>query len=169
PSGARASTTCSANVTFTGTGSGNAQTIDIFQNGNCDNDAIGLFAGTNVSTSSDAVGSSGPQTVTGSNGNTYTLEWSGPNPDTYTMILVSQTASGPETLTFSYFFDNGTADPGNTTNAIFTINVNLPALGPSVPGAPTVGTSTRGNAQASVTFTAPSSNGGAPITSYAVT
>src|ERR1700753_4253642 len=67
---ARSSTTCSANVTFTGTGAGNAQTIDIFQSGNCDNDAIGLFAGTNVSTSSDAVGSSGPQTVTGSNGNT---------------------------------------------------------------------------------------------------
>src|ERR1700753_2435865 len=70
PSGASASTTCSVNVTFTGTGSGNAQTIDIFQSGNCDNDAIGLFAGTNVSTSSDAVGSAGPQTVTGSNGNT---------------------------------------------------------------------------------------------------
>jgi hypothetical protein len=35
-----------------------------------------------------------------------------------------------------------------------------------VPGAPTIGTATAGNAQASVTFSAPTSNGGATITSY---
>jgi hypothetical protein len=37
------------------------------------------------------------------------------------------------------------------------------------PGAPTIGTATAGNAQASVTFTAPASNGGSAITSYTVT
>lgn len=164
-----ASTTCSANVAIPGTGPGNTQMFDVFQSGNCDNDALGLFAGANVPITNDAVGSSGPQTVTGSNGNTYTLEWSGPNPDTYTIILVSQVAPGPEILTFSYFFDDGSADPGNTTNAIFTINISLPSLGPTVPGAPTIGTATPGNAQASVSFTAPASNGGAAITSYTVT
>ena len=38
-----------------------------------------------------------------------------------------------------------------------------------VPGAPTIGTATRGDGQASVTFTAPSFNGGSAITGYTVT
>jgi uncharacterized protein (TIGR02145 family) len=39
----------------------------------------------------------------------------------------------------------------------------------SVPGAPTIGTATAGNTQATVTFTAPASNGGSAITSYTAT
>jgi hypothetical protein len=46
-----------------------------------------------------------------------------------------------------------------TTNAITSI----------VPGAPTIGTATKGNAEASVTFTAPVSDGGSAITGYTVT
>ena len=38
-----------------------------------------------------------------------------------------------------------------------------------VPGAPTIGTASAGNAQASVTFAGPASNGGASITQYQVT
>ena len=39
----------------------------------------------------------------------------------------------------------------------------------TVPGAPTIGTATAGNAQATVTFTAPASNGGSAITAYTAT
>jgi uncharacterized protein (TIGR02145 family) len=39
----------------------------------------------------------------------------------------------------------------------------------TVPGAPTIGTATAGNAQATVTFTAPVNNGGSTITGYTVT
>jgi hypothetical protein len=39
----------------------------------------------------------------------------------------------------------------------------------AVPGVPTIGTATAGNAQASVPFTAPVSNGGSTITSYTAT
>jgi hypothetical protein len=38
-----------------------------------------------------------------------------------------------------------------------------------VPGTPTIGTATAGDGQASISFTAPASNGGAPITGYTVT
>jgi sugar lactone lactonase YvrE len=48
-----------------------------------------------------------------------------------------------------------------------TITVNIPAT--SVPGAPTIGTASAGNAQATVNFTAPVSGGDNPITSYTVT
>ena len=47
-----------------------------------------------------------------------------------------------------------------------TQNVQLNA---TVPGAPTIGTATGGNAQATVNFTAPSNNGGSAITSFRVT
>jgi hypothetical protein len=40
---------------------------------------------------------------------------------------------------------------------------------PTFPGAPTIGTATGGNAQASVSFTAPAVTGGSAITSYTVT
>ena len=39
----------------------------------------------------------------------------------------------------------------------------------TVPGAPTIGTGTPGNLQATIAFTAPASNGGSPITSYTAT
>ena len=46
-------------------------------------------------------------------------------------------------------------------------DVTLTAV--AVPGAPTIGTATAANASASVTFTAPASNGGSAITSYTAT
>jgi hypothetical protein len=53
-----------------------------------------------------------------------------------------------------------------STNATKTVTVSA---APTAPGAPTIGTATAGNAQATVTFTAPGSNGGSAITGYTVT
>jgi hypothetical protein len=58
---------------------------------------------------------------------------------------------------------------GNSAASAAT-NVTPSAAGNvSVPGAPTIGAATAGNASASIAFTAPSSNGGATISSYTVT
>lgn len=46
---------------------------------------------------------------------------------------------------------------------------STPAPAATSPGAPTIGSATKGNGQAVVTFTAPASNGGSAITSYTVT
>ncbi len=53
----------------------------------------------------------------------------------------------------------GTSTFSGTSNSI------IPA---TVPGAPTIGTATRGNGEVTVTFTAPASNGGSAITTYTV-
>jgi hypothetical protein len=50
-----------------------------------------------------------------------------------------------------------------TGNGIIASNVQ------TIPGAPTIGTATAGDTQVSVTFSAPSSNGGSAITSYTAT
>jgi len=54
----------------------------------------------------------------------------------------------------------GTGDASSASNSV------TPA---TVPGAPAIGTATAGNGQASVSFTAPASNGGSAITGYTVT
>ncbi len=59
--------------------------------------------------------------------------------------------------------------PGNGSYLAATQVTRSFAVNAVVPGAPTIGTATAGNAQASVTFTAPAFTGGAAITSYTVT
>ena len=48
-------------------------------------------------------------------------------------------------------------------------SISVTPVGPTVHGAPTGVSATAGNARATVTFTAPASNGGSPITGYTVT
>ena len=54
-------------------------------------------------------------------------------------------------------------------NAAGSVMSNAIQVGPTVPGAPTNAAAVRGNAQATVTVTAPANNGGAPITLYTAT
>ena len=69
-------------------------------------------------------------------------------------FTITPTAVGPVTLT--------PTNSGSLTNP--------PALMYATPpGAPTIGTATAGNGQATVTFTAPASTGGSAITSYTAT
>jgi uncharacterized protein (TIGR02145 family) len=86
-----------------------------------------------------ATGSASPVTVTGLTNGT-----------TYTFTVTAINA-------------NGNSLPSSASNS-----VTLPTPS-TVPGPPTIGTATAGNAQATVTFTAPTSNGGSAITGYTVT
>jgi len=64
---------------------------------------------------------------------------------------------------------NITDNAGNTPPAAYSSGSTHTVAVPTVPGAPTIGTATAGDAQASVTFTAPASNGGSAITQYTAT
>ena len=57
----------------------------------------------------------------------------------------------------------------NSVGTVLTSPPSASITPATVPGAPTIGTATGGNTQASVAFTAPSSNGGASISKYTVT
>ncbi len=72
-------------------------------------------------------------------------------------FTITPTATGTVTLTPT---NNGSLT--NPSNLSYTVNA-------VAPGAPTSVSATAGNAQATVTFTAPASNGGASITGYTVT
>ena len=58
---------------------------------------------------------------------------------------------------------------GNGPPAAYTAGSTHTVAIPTAPGAPTIGTATAGDWQASVTFTAPGSNGGSAITTYTAT
>ena len=91
--------------------------------------------------------------------------------DTHT-ISVTQSGSGDITVTgltngTSYTFTVTATNAIGTSLASAASNSVVPAT--TIPDAPTIGTAVAGNAQATVPFTAPSSNGGSDITSYTAT
>jgi len=57
----------------------------------------------------------------------------------------------------------------NSAGSASATSAATATIAAGVPGAPTIGTATAGNAQATVSFTAPASTGGVAITSYTVT
>ncbi len=90
-------------------------------------------------------------------------------------VFVSQT--GPATPITVTGLTNGIAYTFTVTafNAVGTGSPSLPSNSATpipaatIPGAPTIGTATAGNAQATVTFSAPASDGNSPITKYTAT
>jgi hypothetical protein len=81
-----------------------------------------------------------------------------------TSVLVTGLTNGtPYTFTVTATNVVGTGPASAASNSVTPTSVT------TVPGAPTIGTATAGNAQATVSWTAPLSNGGSAITGYTVT
>ncbi|BFI95153.1 MAG: hypothetical protein RSP_06630 [Rhodanobacter sp.] len=93
---------------------------------------------------------------------TYTLEYDVNGTESIVYTPTSAVSTG-YTESIAFYGDNGTTVVYNDT-ANITIHIVA-----SAPGAPTIGSATGGNGQASITFTAPSSNGGSAITGYTAT
>jgi uncharacterized protein (TIGR02145 family) len=103
-------------------------------------------------------------------GSTITSYTATSDPGNITGTL-SQAGSGTITVTgltngTAYTFTVTATNAAGTGTASAASNPVTPV---TVPGAPTIGTAVAGNAQASVSFTAPASNGGSTITSYTAT
>ena len=117
-----------------------------------------------------------------------TVNWTAPSSNggsaiTYYTVTSSpggftaQTANGTTTNATVTGLSNGTSYTFTVTatNAVgtgpasSTSNAVTPSSGPTAPGAPTGASATAGNANASVSWTAPGSNGGSSITYYTVT
>src|SRR5664280_2654185 len=169
-------------ITVTGLTNGTAYTFTVI--------ATNVNGNSPASTASNSVTPTAPSTVPGAptigtatKGNAQaTITFTAPASNGGSAITGYTVTSTP-----GGFFATGPASPltvTRLTNGIaytFTViatnaNGNSPASAASnsvtpstVPGAPTIGTATKGNAQASVTFTAPASNGGSAITAYTVT
>jgi uncharacterized protein (TIGR02145 family) len=119
---------------------GNAQaTITFTAPANNGGSAITGYTVTSSPGGFTATGSASPITVTGLS-----------NGIAYTFTVTATNANGI----------------GPASSASNSVTLSAPS---TVPGAPTIGTATKGNAQAAVTFTAPASNGGSTITGYTVT
>jgi hypothetical protein len=83
--------------------------------------------------------------------------------------LAETITNGATTTTIAYTTGDAFSITASNGVSYTSASVSFALLSISAPGAPTIGDATAGNAQASVSFTAPASNGGATITSYTVT
>jgi large repetitive protein len=76
--------------------------------------------------------------------------------------------SGTPTATGTYIFQVSGTDSSTPFAFFNSSNISL-MIATGIPAAPTIGAATGGNGHATVSFTAPASNGGAAITGYTVT
>jgi hypothetical protein len=176
-------TTLSAVVS--GLTNGTSYTFTVVATNSTGNGPPSLPSNAVIPTSSGATVPEPPTNVTATPGNARAnVTWSAPSSDggssitgyTVTANPGGQTASvngstftanvtglsNGTSYTFTVIATNmvGDSDPSSASNAV------TPR---TVPGAPTNVVATAGNQSASVTWSAPSSNGGSPITSYTVT
>ncbi len=111
-----------------------------------------------------APASNGGESITGYKVTPY-IGTTAETAQTFNSTATTETLTGltnGTTYTFVVAATNGIGTGSNSAAS----NAVTPA---TVPGAPTIGTATSENASASVTWTAPASNGGAAITGYVVT
>ena len=114
------------------------------------------------------------QTLTASGGKapyTFTGVASGALPSGFSLSSAG-VVSGTTLVTGTYTFTVTGTDSSTLTHASFTsspITLNINSAAPLAPGIPSGVAAASGNAQATVSFTPPVSNGGATITSYTVT
>lgn len=106
------------------------------------------LAGTNPTTGYTATASPGGQTVTAT-----------ASPISFTGLT--------NNITYTFTVHASSVD-GNSSESAASNGVT-PAGVVTAPGAPTIGTATSGDTSASVTWTAPTDNGGSPVTGYTVT
>jgi hypothetical protein len=143
-------------------------------------------AASNVVTPATVPGA--PSSPTASAGNAgATLTWTAPSGNGGSAITgyvvtpyIGTTAQATRTFDSTATTETETGLTNGTAYTFKVAAINAVGTGASsaasnsvtpatVPGAPTIGTATAGNASASVRFTAPGSNGGSPVTSYTVT
>jgi hypothetical protein len=165
----------------TASGSGNPLTV------------TGLINGTSYTFTVKATNAVTPATVPGAptgvsataGDSQATVSFSAPSSNggaaitSYTVIsspggVTGSGAGSPITVTgltngTSYTFTVTATNSAGTGPASAASNAVTPAPAASPPGAPKSASATAGDGQATISFTAPSSDGGAPITSYTVT
>ena len=101
-------------------------------------------------------------TTNGSPAATFALTGgSGPFPPGLTLNGTTGVLSGTPTTAGNYSGSVTATNTSGTATQAFSITI-----GAQLPGAPTIGTASPGNGQATISFTPPASNGGSPITSY---
>jgi sugar lactone lactonase YvrE len=121
---------------------------------------------------SGTVGSVYSQTLSASGGAApYTFSPSVASGALPTGLALSSSGAitGTPTAACTCTFTVSGTDSSTATHASFTSSTISLTVAAILPGAPTIGSATPGNAQATVSFTPPASSGGGTITSYTVT
>ena len=177
---------------FTSSGASSPLVVTGLTNGTAYTFTVTATNSIGTGAASSATGSVTPATIPGA----PTIGVITPANGQLSVAFTAGTIGGSAITNYKYSSDNGSTftacSPEQTTSPVVITgltngtpyNVQLKAVNAvgdgtatsstaatpaTTPGAPTIGTATFGNAQASVAFTAPASNGGSAVTSYTVT